>query len=171
MRRMCAEDNESTVIEAFSDAGSQRTAPASSFSLCVPEMPVATSTDVKATINEGADDGLNGQPDELAQITRWISRPGAVNSTEVWLCNGLGGAFPRNDLRPPSGICFNSTRKKSELSFPRFSTLCRSTLPGLTRKAPFSVGGLVRPKECSSRCSKRTGPESLKYTYTVGNLE
>ena len=162
MRRRCAGDAAYGLTVATSDDGNQRTVPASSFSPCFSAPPVARYSEVKAMISEGAEDGFIEHAKEPTQIIRWISRAGAVNSTEFWLCNGLFGAFPRKGLKPPRGICFNSTRRKSELASPMFSTLCRSSRPGLTRKAPFTVGGRVSTKDFSSRCWNRTGPESLR---------
>jgi hypothetical protein len=50
-------------------------------------------------ISEGAAEGFTVHPKELAQMIRWISRTGAVNSTELRLGNRLRGAFPRKGLQ------------------------------------------------------------------------
>ena len=65
---MCAGDAASRVIVAGADAGSQLTAPASSFSF-FSEVAVHIDSGVKATISEGAGEGFIGHGEEPTQTT------------------------------------------------------------------------------------------------------
>ena len=84
----------------------------------------------------------NEQGELSAQMVLLTVRRGEENSTAERSWERSAGACPRNSkVWSPRRSPGSSTRRKFDSMSPRFSTEWRSMLPGLTRKAPFWVGG------------------------------